>query len=121
MFCSSFPPGFALFVVACVWCPTYIVLCFFLCLVYLMLPVYLDCPFYIAPSIFSNVYFIPQLRKQFIFHIFRNSLLVLSEKRTIKTVYMCKCNVAITTKEENISSKAPKCFVHNKIKILTEN
>ena len=79
---------------------------FFLYLMYPMLPVSLDCSFLIGPSIFSNVYFIPQLRKQFIFHIFRNSFLVLSEKRTIKTVYMCKCNVAITTKEENISSKA---------------
>jgi hypothetical protein len=91
---------------------------FFMYLMYPMLPVSLDCPFFIVLSIFSNVYFIPQLRKHFIFHIFRNSLLVLSEKRTIKTVYMWKCNVAITTKEENISSKAQICFVHNKIKTL---
>jgi hypothetical protein len=37
----------------------HIVLCFcfvFLCLVYRMLPVSLDCPCFIAPSIFSNVY-----------------------------------------------------------------
>jgi hypothetical protein len=35
------------------------ILCFcfvFLRLVYLMLPVSLDCPFFIAPSVFSNVY-----------------------------------------------------------------
>ena len=41
------------------WCPTHIVLCFcFVCLrlVYPMLPVSLDCPFLIAPSVFSNVY-----------------------------------------------------------------
>ena len=30
---------------------------FVLCLVYQMLPVSLDCPFWIAPSVFSNVYF----------------------------------------------------------------
>jgi hypothetical protein len=36
-----------------------IVLCFcfaFLCLVYLMLPDFLDCSFLIAPSVFFNVY-----------------------------------------------------------------
>jgi hypothetical protein len=49
---------------------------FFMYLMYPMLPVSLDCPFLIGPSIFSNVYFIPQLGKQFIFHIFRNSFLV---------------------------------------------
>ena len=41
------------------WCPTHIVLqfCFlFLCLVYAMLPVSLDCPFFISPSVFFNVY-----------------------------------------------------------------
>ena len=40
-------------------CPTHIVLCFcFICLrlVYLMLPVSLDCPFLIVLSVFSNVY-----------------------------------------------------------------
>ena len=37
----------------------HIVLCFclvFLHFVYLMLPVSLDCPFLIAPSVFSNIY-----------------------------------------------------------------
>jgi hypothetical protein len=41
------------------WCPTHIMLCFcfiFLRLVYPMLPVSLDCPFFIAPSVFSNLY-----------------------------------------------------------------
>ena len=41
------------------WCPTHIVLYFwfvFLRLVYSMLPVSLDCPFVIAPSVFSDVY-----------------------------------------------------------------
>jgi hypothetical protein len=41
------------------WCPKHIVLCFcfvFLCLLHPMLPVSLDCPFLIAPSVFSNVY-----------------------------------------------------------------
>jgi len=44
-----------------VWCPTRIVLCFrfvYFRLVYPMLPVSLDCSFLIAPTIFSNVYFI---------------------------------------------------------------
>ena len=51
---------FTLFVfVYVLWCPTHIVLCFyfvFLRLVYPMLSVSLDCPFVIAPSVFSNVY-----------------------------------------------------------------
>ena len=41
------------------WCPTHNVVCFcFVCLrlVYPMLPVSLDCPFVIAPSVFSNLY-----------------------------------------------------------------
>ena len=42
-------------------CPTHIIMCFVLfalvlCLVYLMLPVSLVCPFLIALSVFSNVY-----------------------------------------------------------------
>ena len=53
--------GPCLIYVICVCsCPTQIVLCFcfvFLRLVYLMLPVSLDCPFLIVPSIFSNTYF----------------------------------------------------------------
>ena len=42
------------------WCPKHIVFWLYfvydLCLVYLLLPVSLNCPFLIAPSIFSNVY-----------------------------------------------------------------
>jgi len=53
---------FTLFLFVCVlWCPTHIALCFcFVCLrlVYPMLPVSLDCPFLVASSVFSNVYFI---------------------------------------------------------------
>jgi hypothetical protein len=44
------------------WCPTHIVLCLcfvFLRLMYSMLPVFLDCPFLIAPLVFSHVYLIP--------------------------------------------------------------
>ena len=38
------------------------ILCYvFLCLVYPMLPVYLDFPFLIAPSVFSNFYLVQQL------------------------------------------------------------
>jgi hypothetical protein len=52
---------FRLFVLGYVWrCPTHIVLCFCcVCIrfVYHMLPVSVDCPFLIAPSAFSNVYF----------------------------------------------------------------
>ena len=52
---------FTLFVFVCVqWCLTHIVLCSnFVCLrlVYPMLPVSLECPFVIVPSVFSNVYF----------------------------------------------------------------
>jgi hypothetical protein len=39
------------------YCVVFFVLfVFVLCLVYPMLPVSLDCPFLIAPSVFSNVY-----------------------------------------------------------------
>ena len=69
MFGSSLPPVvcrkahvlFMLLVFVCTqWCLTHIVLC--LCfvvhrLVYQMLPVSLNCPFLIAPSVFSNIYF----------------------------------------------------------------
>jgi hypothetical protein len=37
-------------------CPPYIVLLVLICLSSSMLPVSLDCPFLIVPSIFSNVY-----------------------------------------------------------------
>jgi hypothetical protein len=51
---------FTLFVFVCVkWYSTHIDLCFsfvFLRFVYHTLPVSLDCPFLIAPSVFSNVY-----------------------------------------------------------------
>ena len=62
MFGSSLPPVVCrrahvlhtFFVFAYMWwCPTHIALCvFFLS----MLPVFLDCPFLIAPSVFTNVY-----------------------------------------------------------------
>ena len=51
---------FTLFVFVCVcWCSAHIVLCFcfvFLRLVCPMLPVSLDCTFFIVPSVFSSVY-----------------------------------------------------------------
>ena len=68
MFSSSLPPVicrrahvlFTLFVFVCPWwCPINRVLCFYfvlLSLVYPMLPVSLNCPFLIAPSVFSNHY-----------------------------------------------------------------
>ena len=58
--CSRAHVLFRLFVFVCVqWCSTHIILwlCFVcLCLVYPILPVSLDSPFTIAPSVFSNVY-----------------------------------------------------------------
>ena len=56
---------FTLFVFACVyWCPTHVVLC--LCSVFLRLvcplfPVSRDFPLLIAPSVFSNVYYLKML------------------------------------------------------------
>jgi len=51
---------FRLSVFICVqWYPTHIVLCFcfvFICFVYPMFPVSLDCPCLINPSVFSNAY-----------------------------------------------------------------
>ena len=56
---------FTLFVcVYLYWCPTHIVLCFcFVChpFVYTVLPVSLDFPFFIAPSVFSDIYLITSL------------------------------------------------------------
>ena len=53
---------FTLFVFSCVYlCPTHIVLCFcfvFLRLMYVMFPVSLNCQFLIAPSVFSDVYYV---------------------------------------------------------------
>ena len=53
---------FTSFVFVCVyWCPTHILLYFWFCflhLVYPMLPVSLDWPFFISSSVFSNVYLI---------------------------------------------------------------
>ena len=36
-----------------------LLVCFVLCLVYPTLPVFLDCSFMIAPSVFCNAYFVP--------------------------------------------------------------
>ena len=59
---------FTLFVcVRVLWRPTHIALCLFvfiLCLVYLMFPVSLDCPFVIGPSVFSNVYLLALNQRQ---------------------------------------------------------
>ena len=60
---SCLQEGACIIYVSCV-CPTHIVLyyCFlFLPLVYPMLPVSLDCPFLIAPSVFSTVYLTTRL------------------------------------------------------------
>ena len=54
-FCRRAHVLFTLFVFHCIRCP-HILHCIFLCLVYPMLPVSLNCPFLIAPSIFFNVY-----------------------------------------------------------------
>ena len=65
MFGSSLPPvvcskAHVLFVFVYIyWCPTQVVLCFCFsssCVPYPMLPVSLDCPFFISPSVFSNIY-----------------------------------------------------------------
>ena len=69
MFGSSSPPVvcrtthvlFTLFMLAWIcWCPAHIMLCCFsfLCLVWPMLPVSLECSFVIVFSVFSNVYFV---------------------------------------------------------------
>ena len=60
LFVGGLVSFFMLFVFAGVWwCPTYIALCFcFVFLVLFLLSVCLDCPFLIASSVFSNVYFL---------------------------------------------------------------
>ena len=60
MFGSSLPPvdcrrARVLFQYMCCFCLRIVVFCF-LRLVYPILPVFLDCPFLIAHSVFSNVY-----------------------------------------------------------------
>jgi len=54
-----------IFLVFCVvLCFCVVFFCVFvLCLVYPMLPVSLDCPFLIAPSVFSNVYLFQTVKK----------------------------------------------------------
>jgi hypothetical protein len=54
------PSEFVL-VIILVFCVVFLVLlvCFVLCLVCPMLPLSLDCPFLIVPSVFSNVYLLP--------------------------------------------------------------
>ena len=78
---------FILSVFVCMWwCPARVVLCLFsvfLCLVYLVLPVYLDCPFMISPSVFSDVYF-------FIFW-----LVIQSTKFTMATLFVCGLKINI--------------------------
>jgi len=55
--CSRALVLFKLFVFGCVyWCPTLIILCFcfgFPCPVYPMLPIFLDCPFFLGPAGFG--------------------------------------------------------------------
>jgi hypothetical protein len=73
---------FMLFVFVCVyWCPPNIVLCFcfiFLRLVYHMLPVSLDCPFFLFPLRYSLA-FIAHLRV----------LIYLEISQKIMFVYIC--------------------------------
>jgi hypothetical protein len=45
-------------------CCVFVLFVFVLCLVYPMLPVSQDCPFLIAPSVFSNVYFFKWLTSE---------------------------------------------------------
>ena len=54
--------GHVLFVFVCVLCCVFLVS--FLRLVDLMLPISLDCPFWIAPLVFSNVYIYSMLLEQ---------------------------------------------------------
>ena len=96
MFDSSLPSAvcrrdhvlFTLFVFVCMWwCPARVVLCLcsvFLCLVYPVLPVYLDCPFLFSPSVFSDVYF------YFIFW-----LVIQSTKFTMATLFVCGLKINI--------------------------
>ena len=50
-------------------CCVFAMIVFVLCLVFPMLPVSLDCQFLIAPSVFSNVYFLPLLHSMFHFNL----------------------------------------------------
>jgi hypothetical protein len=61
-FCRRAHVLFTLFVFHCIRCP-HILHCIFLCLVYPMLPVSLNCPFLIAPSVFSNVFLFSKIDK----------------------------------------------------------
>ena len=102
------PLRYTLFMFVCVqWCSKHI--CFvFLYLVYPMLQVHLDCPFFIAPSVFSNVYLrryvgyhqyplialTSDLKINFVFHNIRNVSESLSYDvlRTTKT-HLCPSNM----------------------------
>ena len=78
-------------------CPTHLVLCFcFVCLcpVYPMLPVSLDYPFVIAPSVFSNLYI-------FVSHIVANKCITYNKQHTDWNFWKCyltemsTCNIHV--------------------------
>ena len=57
VFCCFCCVLFVCFVLVDCWCScSFILLCVCVCLVCLLLPVSLDCPFFIAPSVSPNVY-----------------------------------------------------------------
>jgi hypothetical protein len=55
VFCVVFLVGSVLLICLAFCVVLFVLLVFVLCLVYPMLPVSLDCPYLIAPSVFSNV------------------------------------------------------------------
>ena len=70
-------------------CPIHIVLCFFVFffrLVYHVLPVPLDCLFSIAPSVFSNVYYLKEKNSQFNFFLNQEEIYQRSTKMFITTM-----------------------------------
>jgi hypothetical protein len=69
----------------------YIVLCFFLCLVYPMLPVPLDCPLLIAPSVFSKRLFSHTDIIQHMWHLFY--LTFLKSLRRFTTIHQILINL----------------------------
>jgi len=61
VFTPDFLVGSVLLIVLVFYVVFFNLVVFVVCLVDPMLPIYLDCPFFIVPSIFSNVYLMLKL------------------------------------------------------------
>lgn len=85
---------------------THIVLCFF-CIVYPMVPVSLNCPSLIAPSIIPNVYI--EIHYHYLSHLSTSTLIKRDEVKLIlwhfNIDHIFRCNVALVINLDKICTK----------------